>query len=676
MLGALSKTSTIILVLTGVSIAGYGVEDQKDKQAATSNRVRPVLTLLAGDMSNVLTAHSLAFGHDGKQLVVNGQHGTLYVWDVATGESLLSIRTLAGFTASAPAFSRDGKYVAAGVRGAVAIWDNQGVLVRRLKGQTKGFFSVVFSPDSKYLAGAGSGLSVWEVATGREVVALASKDTLFSVAYSPDGMRLAAGGKEGVLRVWTAAGGKELHAIRQGGTLQSVCFSPTGARIASAGYQNGTIVWDAETGKRLLEVPGAGCTAYSSDGKYFATARSTKDEEGNRLTLWEGATGKEILIIRGNRQLEGLAFSPDGRQMASVSSTAVVEVWDVGAILSQKEPRPLVVIAEEGQPVPTRRMVAAPQEAPVIVNRKPLLSFGGQETLDRLHQTNVIRFTRDGSRLIGSGLDGQLHAWDAASGKQLLTMAGEPTVDEARRATWDVAVSPDGKRLASAHEDKTVRIWDADTGRPIRVIRDYSDIPLTLTYNPAGNQLAVGDKDGGVRLWNAETGKEECCIVGHAERVNAVSYSPDGKRLATAGLDGTARVWDVASGKQIFMYPFGGWVQGSLFSPDGRHVVSTVRDALGANFVSVWSPVTGKESFRLPESGCARFSPDGKRLATAGENQLRIWDAATGRLLLTIQADTGVTGMAFHPDGNRVATVTGEYAVKIWDVTVFSEVRE
>jgi WD40 repeat protein len=668
--------------VVGLAVAGTGQERQTFAQrpeTTAQGQAKPLLTLLAGDVSNVLQTHSIAFSRDGKRLAVNGQHGMLLVWDAGTGEADCQVMTAAGLTASAPALSPDGKHVAAGVRSAVAVWDDRGVLVRRFKGHPGGIFTVTFSPDGKFLAAAGGGLSVWDFATGQKVLTLGSKELLlYSVAYSQSGKQLVIAGKEGILRVVDALTGKELRAIASKDALESACFSPDGNRVAAAEFASDIGVWDMRTGKRLLRLAGSRCVGFSPDGKYLATVLPVtrgKDERLSDLAILEAGTGTQVLVIRGTESITGLAFSPDSRRLATVSETAQVDVWDVATPLVKKRSTPIVLAAGEREPIAPRRASVLPPPQIRVEKRKPLLTLGGQQdkNLDRRVQTNSIQFTRDGSRLVGSALDGRMHVWDALSGKELLALAGDPGAGLMPQVVWDAAVSPDGQHLASCHGDKTVRIWDAASGRSVLIIRGYTDPPLRLAYSPTGKQLAVGDKEGGVRLWNAETGKEERRLAGHAERVAAISYSADGKRLVSAGLDGAARVWDVGSGKEVLVQPFGGSVYASLFRPDGEQVASAVADARGNVFVSMWDSATGKESFRLPGCNCLAFSANGKRLATALQQELHIWDATTGRPLLAMAMDEGVTGLALGPDGKCVAAITDEYTVKVWDVSVAGE---
>jgi hypothetical protein len=192
-----------------------------------------------------------------------------------------------------------------------------------------------------------------------------------------------------------------------------------------------------------------------------------------------------------------VAFSPDGRRLASASYDGTVKLWD----------------ADTGQEVLTLR------------------GHSGRVT--------SVAFSPDGRRLASANDDGTVMLWDAATGQEVLTLRGHSY------SVGSVAFSPDGRRLASANDDGTAKLWDADTGQEVLTLRGHSQRVSSVAFSPDGRRLAsAGWTDRAVMLWDADTGQERLTLRGHSEGVWGVAFSPDGRRLATVGADRTVKLWD------------------------------------------------------------------------------------------------------------------------------------
>jgi WD40 repeat protein/serine/threonine protein kinase len=339
-----------------------------------------------------------------------------------------------------------------------------------------------------------------------------------SVAFSPDGKHLANAANEAVM-VWDAQTGQKLYSVTglNGGGL-SVAFGPDGKRLASAG--NGWLkMSDAQTGQKLLDFkvrdrnshPGFRL-AFSPDGKRLASGSSTYDRAKNAYTSVEvkvsdAQTGQEFLSLKGHTALVGgLAFSPDGKRLASSSLDKTVRLWD----------------AQTGQELFTLK--------------------GGAYS---------VAFSPDGKRL-ASGGDNTVTVWDAQTGQELLSLQGH--------TGWvgGIAFSPDGKRLASGAEDKTVQVWDAQTGQELISFKGHSGSVWDVAFSPDGKRLASGAADRTVRVWAAQTGQKALTLPGSESiSVASVAFSPDGKRLASGGRGqpgsgpGALKVWDAQTGQEI-----------------------------------------------------------------------------------------------------------------------------
>ena len=262
------------------------------------------------------------------------------MWDAATGQETLTLKGHAGEVLSV-ALSPDGTRIASGSGsgdGTLKVWDAPtGNEIMTLNGHAGPVISVAFSPDSKRIAsGSWDKTKVWDAATGQETLTLKGhagmvssatygpegrmviESMISSVAFCPDGKRIASGSGDNTLKVWDVDTGQETLTLKgHTSSVLSVAFSPDGKRIAS-GSGDGTLkVWDAGTGQETLTLKGhAGpviSAAFSPDGKRLASG-----SEDKTLKVWDADTGQETLTLKGHTSgVMSVAFSPDGKRIAS-----------------------------------------------------------------------------------------------------------------------------------------------------------------------------------------------------------------------------------------------------------------------------------------------------------------------------------------------------------------------
>ncbi|MGW0588610.1 caspase, EACC1-associated type, partial [Streptosporangium sp. NPDC002607] len=365
--------------------------------------------------------------------------------------------------------------------------------------------------------------------------------------------------------------------------------------------------------------------AFSPDGKTLASASSDAT-----VRLWDTATHRPIgTPLAGHTEdVTSVAFSPDGKTLASSSWDDTVRLWDMA----------------------TRRPIGTPLAG---------------------HTEDVISvaFSLDGKTLASASTDRTVRLWDAVTRRPI----GTPLTGHTE-SVFSVAFSPEGKTLASVSEDRTVRLWDAVTRRPIGTpLTGHTSFATSVAFSPDGKILASASTDRTVRLWDVVTRRPiGTPLTGHIGEVFWVAFSPDGKTLASASTDRTVRLWDVVTRRPIGTPLTGhiGEVFWVAFSPDGKTLASASEDRT----VRLWGMVTHRP-IGTPLTGhtenviSVAFSPDGKTLASASGDMVRLWDVGTRRLIgtpLTGHTES-VISVAFSPDGKTLASASGDM-VRLWDV--------
>ena len=500
---------------------------------------------------------------------------------------------------------------------------------------------------------------------------------VWTVAYSPDGMRLATASQDGTAKVWDAVSGEELLTLRghtQGG-VNFIVFSPDGTRLATAGDDQTARVWDAATGQELLTLVGHSnlvvSVAFSPDGKRLASASGD-----TTVIVWDLASGVNLLTLTDHTDLVlSVAFSPDGTRLAGGSFDGTIIVWDASTgenLLSI--PGVVFAFSPDGN-----RLVADAMG----IYAKIWDAVTGEELLTlQGHRNNIsfVAFSPDGKNVVTTSLDQTAITWDAGTGQSLITLSGHTGI------VGGAAFSPDGMHLATASNDGTARVWSLGARQELWTISHPEGITSWFALNPDGTQLAMlGDLEHQPEVWSLtmeialageiEPPQQLFTLNGHTAYVRGFAFSPDGSRIATGSVDGTAKMWDASTGQELMTFHITGGVAWVAFSPDGSRLVTTGWDDFTAR---IWQANSGKELFVLEghESGVAiaAFSPDGKLLVTGSDDEtLKIWDMSNGKELFTLSHPGTVYGVAFSPDGTRLASASNAQIIKVWDVIAGEE---
>jgi WD40 repeat protein/transcriptional regulator with XRE-family HTH domain len=528
-------TGSEVQVYSGEATGIFWVAFSPDGKtiAATGENTARLWDATTGQTLHVISGHSgpLAFSPDGKYLLTGSDNQTAKVWDIAAGREM---QVFSGHTGNVNgvAYSPDGKTIATASDDLTAVlWDvTTGQEVREFRSHQGAVNDVRFSPNGRFLFTASEdGIArLWDLATAQTIrVFTGHAGAALMVKFSPDGRLAGTTAEDGITRVW------DLQAPSPGGMLLTghnsgvlrVAFSPDGKQAVTASVDNTARIWDIASGQTLVTITGhtdaVRSVTFSPDGKMVLTAGADRTAR-----LWDAASGQELRRFEGHKDfVNDAVFSPDGKYVATASFDGTARVWN-----AQTGQATLIYDGTEvGISLWTKNLGTTRVSLVAFSPDGKTIASAGDDGVARIwdprsgedlmifegHTDGVIGidFSPDGKYLVTSSFDGTVRLWEIASGREVRRLAG---LANGEQSYSNSIFSPDGKYVLAGSEDGTARLWEAQRGREVRRFTGHNNPVTGVAFSPDGRSLLTASQDRTARLWFVDyhdTLRSVCAVV-------------------------------------------------------------------------------------------------------------------------------------------------------------------
>jgi WD40 repeat protein len=659
-LAALARNQIEIDPSISLELATNAMEVRPTKEARQMLRT----SLLESHVRQVFDKHKneitlIDVEESGNQVVSVGLDGKMFVWDLTDSRV---VHQLAGYRG---AVSIDGKRAATSVKGnRLAVWDlSSGEKLLTHGEHADTIFAVAISSDGRLVASGGRDdtVRIYDIETGRaagEPIPVGGIVT--DLVFHPNGRLLVIGSIYNKMTVWDLETDRKF--LEASGI--SAAFSPDGKLLATGGGDNsGGQLIDLETGRAvgsIAEMPGSvRSITFSNDGQFIAAASSD-----GTARVWR-RNGKLVTVLSGHENwVEDVAFSPNGNFVVTGSGDQTARVWsvasgrEVATLRGHQAEVTAVYFTPNG-----RKIVTGAADGSLWVwdagMANPQAFFPGTK-----RAVQQIAFTPDGHYVIAADDMGSTEIWDRREDRQVAVLPG-------------TVFSLGTNQLATASDDHVVRLWDMQ-GSMRAELGSHEDIVSSLAFSPDQSQLVSTSEDGSALLFDVLGNNPPRTII-HEDGLSSAAFSPDGGLLVTADYEGTARLWRLPELTEIAIIRHSDKIISKVdFTTNGDRIITSSWNGT----IGVWESAQGVQLLSLDTDLGAVYTFEifdgGERLIAGGANgNIEIWDINTGRRLAKLQGHTGgIYDIALSHDMMLAASASNDGTARLWDLQTAQEIAD
>ena len=530
-----------------------------------------------------------------------------------------------------------------------------------LKGHRETVYGVAFSPDGKYLVSASGEptIKVWHLASGKELKTFAGpaghKGLITALAVSPDGTQFATASSDNTARVWDFPAARHLREFTHGSDPRAVAVSPDGNRLALGGQDGLIRLWNKLDDKPLELVGHSGAIT----GLRFSANGQTLVSVGTDSTLrtWNANEGKLLATVAAHSEaVSALELSASGNAIYTAGPEGTVRFWASPLPVPKALPPLKTAISALALSSDGSLLAAASDKSLRLAS-----SNSGQVSREFTDAPEPIQTLAVGSGLVAAGAGRELLVWQSKeSSKMLWRQTGHA------EAVTAVAFHPSTGQLVSVGKDGLLRLWNLPAQRAVALPSPGSSVATTLSQD--GKRLAIATADKTLRLYQKDNFKTpERQLTGLTAATRALALSSDGKIVVAGDEQGQIRLWNASRDEPIgSIGGHVGAVTSLSFLASDRFLSSGADGA-----VKLWQIPTAVGKAALPHAGAVTgmaLSADGKQLFTAcADKQVRAWNLKTGQPERTWTGPTqALTALALSPTGDKLAVGSADNSVHVW----------